>query len=228
VLVSIKRRLKTKQDGFTMTELTAVIVILGILMIPLSALTLDFFGSVFSQSEEARLATESQTLLRSVVEELRIASSVRDNNALTDANEPPSGWSTSNAALILIISTPAINSSKEFIIDPLTSEPYQNELIYFVDGTKLYKRTLANPNATGNAVKTSCPAASASESCPADRVLTEHFKSMDFTLYDQDDIATTTIPLARSLVVNVSMEKAVFGPDIQFNNSMRMTMRNTL
>jgi len=215
--------------GFTITELAAVVVILGILMIPLTAISIDFFGQTIANSIKAQLATEAQTLLRTVTEELRTASSVKDTPVLTDTHEPPSGWSTSNESLILIISTPALNASRQFITDSLTGAPYQNELIYFAEGSKLYRRTLANPDAAGNVSKTTCPAASATMACPADSVLTDHFQAMDFTLYDQDDIATTTIPNARSLVVNVSMRQATFsGQNVQFNNSMRMTLRNNL
>lgn len=227
MLDSIKHRIRLAA-GFTVTELTMVIVILGVLMVPLSAVTLDYFGSIMARSTEAQLATESQTLLRTVVEELRTASSVKVVNTISDPNEPPSGWSTSNDDLILIISTPALNSSRAFIYDPLTGMPYQNELIYFVEGQRLYRRTLANTEAVGNTARRTCPSATASTSCPADKVLTEHFKAMNFVLYDQDDIVTTNISLARSLVVNVSMEKPTFGGPIRFDNTMRMTMRNTL
>lgn len=227
MLGSIKRFVSSAK-GFTITELTTVIVILGILMVPLTVLTLDYFGSILARSTEAQLATESQILLRTVVEELRTASAVRVGNTITDPNEPVSGWSTSNDDLILIISTPALNSSKAFIFDPLTGMPYQNELIYFVEGNKLYRRTLANTAATGNTAKRTCPRVTSTPSCPADKVLTDHFKAMNFTLYDQDDIITTNIALARSLVVNVSMEKPTFGSPVRFDNTMRMTMRNTL
>lgn len=227
MLGSIKNKFSSAV-GFTVTELTIVIVILGVLMVPLSVMTLDYFGSIMARSTEAQLATESQTLLRTVVEELRTASSVKVGNTINDPNEPPSGWSTSNDNLILIISTPALNNSRAFIYDPITGMPYQNELIYFVEGPRLYRRTLANTDAVGNTARRTCPMATASTTCPADKVLTDHFKAMNFTLYDQDDIVTTNIAVARSLVVNVSMEKPTFGGPVRFDNSMRMTMRNTL
>lgn len=227
MLDSIKHKVGSAV-GFTVTELTIVIVILGVLMIPLSVMTLDYFGSIMARSTEAQLATESQTLLRTVVEELRTASSVKVGNTISDPNEPPSGWSTSNDNLILIISTPALTSTRAFIYDPITGMPYQNELIYFVEGQRLYRRTLANTDAVGNTARRTCPSAVASAACPADKALTDHFKAMNFTLYDQDDVVTTNISLARSLVVNVSMEKPTFGGPVRFDNSMRMTMRNTL
>lgn len=227
MLGNIKNMLRSAR-GFTVTELTIVIVVLGVLMVPLSVLTLDYFGSIMARSTEAQLATESQTLLRTVVEELRTASSVKVGNTISDPNEPPSGWSTSNDNLILIISTPALNSARAFIYDPLTGMPYQNELIYFVEGQHLYRRTLANTEAVGNTASQTCPSATATTTCPADKVLTEHFVAMNFILYDQDDIITTNISLARSLVVNISMEKPTFGSPVRFDNTMRMTMRNTL
>lgn len=197
-------------------------------MIPLTVLTLDFFGTIMARSTTAQLATESQTLLRTVVEELRTASSVKVSNTITDSYAPPAGWSTDNNALILIISTPALTSTRAFIYDPLSGSTYQNELVYFVEGSLLYRRTLANGSAPGNSAKTTCPKASSTSSCPADKILTEHFKAMSFVLYDQDDIITSNISLARSLVLNVSMQKPTFSGATTFDNSMRMTMRNSL
>lgn len=227
MLDNIRKKIRDAR-GFTLTELTAVIVVLGIILVPISVLTINFFGGMIARNLETQLAVESQTLLRSVVEELRLGAGVRASNLITDVNEPPAGWTTSNNDLVLIVATPALNASKHFIYDPLTGDPYLNEIIYFADGDKLYKRFLANTSASGNTMQTSCPASAVTASCPADRVLSKHFKDMNFTFYDQDDATTTNLSLARSLIVNVEMEQATFGRDITFNNAMRMTLRNQL
>src|SRR3712207_7165966 len=43
-----------------------------------------------------------------------------------------------------------------------------NELVYHKSGTTLMQRRLANSEATGNTIRTSCPVNIASPSCPAD------------------------------------------------------------
>lgn len=215
-------------DGYTVVELITVMVVLGIILVPLSVITIDFMGAMVARNVEARLATESQILLRSITEELRVASSVRSNATNTDAHQPPGGWTTANANLILVISTPVLDSVRNFVLDPLTGLPMQNEIIYFADGKNLYRRKLAHPSAPGNTMVTTCPTALVTATCPADTELTSHFEHMDFVFYDQDNSVTTDISQARSILMTVQMKQPTYGRDASFINKMRMTLRNTL
>jgi prepilin-type N-terminal cleavage/methylation domain-containing protein len=217
-----------RQAGFTIAELLVAIGIVGLLMVPATMVMISFYGATIRNSTEARLAVESQNILRSMVEELRTSSGVRASNTITDTNAPAGGWTTSNASLVLIISTPVTDTNNNYVIDSLTGDPYQNELIYFVNNSVLYKRYLANTSATGNRYKTSCPVASATASCPADVQLSDHFKAMSFEFYDQDDNITTTLSAARSIKLLLDMEQKTFGQTITFSNNIRVTMRNSL
>ena len=219
----LPRRLN--QIGLTIVELLVVIGVSSALLIAFMTVSIYVYGDTIRASMQSRLATESQVILRSVVEELRQSSSIRTSNANPDANAPSGGWTTSNANLILIISTPALDSSNNFITDTNTGYPYQNEIVYFASGNQLYKRTLANQNATGNTEKTTCPTATAS--CPADILMSSNFKTMNFIFYDQDDAVTNSIPNARSIKLLIEMEKGVYGKTINFNNDIRITIRNT-
>lgn len=203
-----------------------VMVVLGIILIPLYTIVVDFMGTMVAKNYEGQLAVESQILLRSMTEELRVASSVRPSATLTDPNAPAGGWTTSNASLILVISTPVLDGSRNFVLDPNTGLPMQNEIIYFAQGSNLYRRRLADTTAPGNTMQTTCPVETST--CPSDVKLTSHFEDMQFTLYDQDDAITTDITRARSLLVTVKMRQKTFGRDAQFENKMRMTIRNTL
>lgn len=217
-----------KSAGFTVTELLIAVAVSGILAGVLLTFTFLSYGGTIQNSSEARLAVESQNILRSVVEELRVSSGVRATNSLNDPNAPGGAWTTSNSDLVLIISTPVTDNSNQYVIDPLTGGPYQNEIVYYAQGNTLYKRYLANSAASGNLFKTSCPEALASDTCPADVKLSEHFKNMSFVFYDQDDVETTTLASVRSIKLNIDMEQKSFGRTVSFNNSIRMTMRNSL
>jgi hypothetical protein len=153
---------------------------------------------------------------------------VRATNANTDPNAPAGGWTTSNASLVLIIATPVIDTTNNFVINPSTGEPYQNEIVYFANGNTLYKRYLADINAPGNRFKTSCPAALATAACPADVKLSNAFKTMNFTFYDQDDAQTTDLSAARSINMTIHMEHKTFGDTLTFTNNIRITLRNSL
>jgi len=73
----------------------------------------------------------------------------------------------------------AVNSSGAYIMNG--SNPYENEYVLYFDGPtkELRLRSLANPSASGNSLKTSCPPANATASCPADRVISNNMASID-------------------------------------------------
>lgn len=220
--------LRKSECGMTIAELLVVTAVASLLIVPTVTVVLYFYGDTVTSNLQSRLAVESQNILRSMVEELRVSSGIRSSNTISDPNAPGGGWTTSNASLILIISTPALDTANNFIMDPLSGDPYQNELVYFAVGNTLYKRYLANSSATGNRFKTSCPAALATASCPPDVEMTPHFEAMNFVFYDQDDIATTTLTDARSIKLLIEMKRRVGGRDIQFDNNIRVTLRNSL
>lgn len=214
--------------GFTIVELLIALVVGSILIGTMLTVTFLFYGGTIKENFQSRLAVESENLLRSITDELRTSSGVRASNAITDPNAPGGQWTTSNANLVLIISTPVIDASGQFVTNPLTGGPYQNEIVYFAQGGTLYKRYLANPDAPGNRYKTSCPAAAASPSCPADVVLSHHFKDMQFVFYDQDDQVTTDLSAARAAKLTIQMHETTYGgQDIDFDNTIRITMRNS-
>jgi hypothetical protein len=122
---------------------------------------------------------------------------------------------------------PAVNAAKDYIIDSATGSPYNNELVYFKSGSILYKRILANPSASGNSLKTTCPAAQVTASCTADRKLITTLDDMVFTLYDQDDVVTSDPLLARSVKIALSLEKKVFGQPLNLSYNIQTTLRNT-
>ena len=209
-----------------MPELSVSIVVLGILITSLLAFSTYYFANVTRYNAFVQMSVDSQNLLRATVEQLRYGAGVRQSNTVSDANAPVGGWNTSNDDFVIIIAVPAIDSDREYIIDPNTGSPYNNELVYFKNSTNLYRRTLAHPDATGNTLKTSCPAAQASEACPSDSKLVENLDSMVFTLYDQDDAVTTDPLLARSVKIDLGLAKVTFGNDLTLDNSIRVTLRN--
>jgi hypothetical protein len=128
---------------------------------------------------------------------------------------------------VIVIAFPAVDTDRNYIIDTATGEPYNNEFVYFKSGTTLYKRILADPAATGNSLRTTCPASLASSSCPADKVLLDTLDDMVFTLYDQDDIVTADPLLARSVKIDLFLEKDTFGDPLTLDYSIQTTLRNT-
>lgn len=218
---------RVQQAGFTMVELLVSITIIGLLTVSMIAAFTNYFAIITRNSRFVELTVESQNLLRSTVEELRYGAGVSQTNTIADANGPGGGWNTSVANFVIIISMPVIDANNEYVIDPSTGDPYNNEFVYYKSGTTLYKRTLANSAATGNRLKTSCPAAAATSTCLADRKLSENVKTMTFTFYDQDNAITTSTAAARSVKIDLGLERDTFGTALSFDNSIRVTLRNS-
>ena len=220
-------KLKKSQSGYTLVELNLSILILGIIIIAILSVFTNYFVLLTRNGADLNMSVEAQNLLRSITEELRYGAGVRQTNTIADPNGPGGGWNTSNSSFVIITAVPAIDSTRQYIIDPLTGKPYLNELVYYKSGKKMYKRTLANSAASGNTLKTSCPQATATPSCPADVFLAENFESMFFTLYDQDNNIITDPLLARSVAINLTMQTDTFGAPLTLDTSIRTTLRNT-
>ena len=217
---------RPSQSGFTLVELLVVISVLSIIGVVFIGMSANYFVIINRNNLLSEMTVSSQNLLRSTVENLRFGDGVRQTNQISDANSPSGGWNTSNSSFVIIIAVPAVDASRNYIIDPDTGSPYMNELVYYKNGTTLMERKLANPNASGNSLTTSCPDAFASISCPADIKLADYVKSMVFTLYDQDAAQTTTASAARSVNIALTMERGVPGKPINLITNMRVTLRN--
>lgn len=217
---------KANSKGFTLVELNLSITIMGILLVSVLVVFTNFFVIMTRTNTLVDMTVDSQGLLRTVVEELRYGAGVRQSNTIADANAPAAGWDTSNADFVIVIATPAVDDDRNYIIDSITGSPYLNEFVYFKDGKTLYKRILANTSASGNSLTTSCPASLASPTCPADRKLVDNVDTMVFTLYDQDNATTTDPLLARSIKIDLGLQKDTFGAPLAYANSVRITLRN--
>lgn len=218
---------KLKESGFTIVELSVSVAAGAVVVLAVLSISLFFFADVMRAEAQTKLMSESQIALNRVVEDVRTGSAILLNNTVTDINEPTGGWTTSNTDLIIIISTPALDSSNNFIIDDDTGNPYQNEYIYFTDNeSHLHKRVLADSAAAGNIATTTCPETATTPSCPADSILTENFSTMSFVFFDRDNNETADPTVARSANINIYMSKTVYGRSLTAENIIRMSLRN--
>lgn len=77
------------------------------------------------------------------------------------------------------------NASGQYIMNG--SQPYEDEYILYLDGTtkSLIQRSLANPSANGNRLKTSCPSGFVTSSCPADKVVATDLSSVNMRYFSR-------------------------------------------
>lgn len=221
-----RTRKKRASKGFTILELLISISIASVLTLVLVTVTVYYYGDILRSQATAELAIESQTVLRKIIDDTRLADGIRTTNQITDANAPVGGWVTNDPSNILIIATPAITTARDIIYDSSSGQPYENENIYFQSNGVFYRRSLKNTAAVGNIIVTTCPAASASASCPRDSVLSTHLTDLSFTFYDINNTTTSNAANARSIAVTVNIQRKVYGINITFNNTIRTTLRN--
>ena len=217
---------KLQQYGFTLVELLVVISVSAILMVTFLSVVSNYFVVINRTNQLSEMTVESQNLLRSTVENIRFGDGVRQTSQISDAHAPAGGWNTSNTAFVIIIPIPALTASHDYIIDPDTGSPYMNELVYYKSGDTLMERKLANPNATGNNLQTTCPPTLASPGCTADILLATHVNTMVFALYDQDGTSTATPSQARSVKITLNMRRNAPGNPINLATTMQVTLRN--
>jgi prepilin-type N-terminal cleavage/methylation domain-containing protein len=214
------------QAGFTLVELTVSVAVMAIVGVVFLGLTANYFVVITRNNELAEMTVNSQNLLRTTVENIRFGDGVRQTNQISDPNAPSGGWNTNNSTFVIVIAVPTLTNSHSYIIDPSTGSPYMNELVYYKDGTSLMERKLANPGAAGNSMVTTCPTNLASQSCPADTQLAAYVSSMTFTMYDQDAAQTSDATLARSIRINLTMQRNAPGEPLNLDTSTRVTLRN--
>lgn len=214
------------QAGFTLVEMTVAVSVMAIIGVVFLGIVANYFVVISRNNELAEMTIQSQNLLRTTVENIRFGDGVRQTNQNPDANAPTGGWNTSNSSFVIIIAVPALDSSKQYIIDPNTGSPYMNELVYYKSGSTLMERILANPSASGDTLHTTCPSNLVTSTCTADPTLANYVNSMTFTLYDQDAVQTSVATNARSVAINLSMQRNAPGNPITVSNNIRVTLRN--
>jgi hypothetical protein len=86
---------------------------------------------------------------------------------------------------LVYYSRPSTASNGSYVMNGV--QPYEDEFMLYMDGTtkSLKQRTLVNPNATGDRLKTSCPAAIATLTCPADKTVATDLASIDMRYFSR-------------------------------------------
>jgi type II secretory pathway pseudopilin PulG len=189
--------MKLNERGMSIPELVVVMVVTGIMVGAIMSFAIDYqrYGYLL----EADLDTLTSRLNAGdyIREGVGTSTGLITQNGIPDPNpnspDPADAtnqyWkvihaipgtitaSTGSFTPVLYYKRLSINTSGQYIMNNGT--PYEDEYVIYLNGTtkQLLARSIANPAASGNRLKTSCPPPG-SVTCPADKVIADDMTSV--------------------------------------------------
>jgi prepilin-type N-terminal cleavage/methylation domain-containing protein len=256
--------MKHEQGGFTLIELLIVIVSSTIFF----TLVFDFFWQYWQYAERAQTDQEVLTTRLDASDYIRntvgTTSGLIDQNGIPDPNanvpDPTAGsnyWlaihpvpqtvTTSSSAdqPILYFRRYSQDAHNNFIYSG--TSPYEDEYVLYLNKKgEIRTRTLANSSATGDSLKTSCPPASATTTCHADKLIIDSVSSiavryfsrsgnlLDYTPYFDTNLGAYVngpdFPAVEVIEYTVNVSKKAFTQSKNTTKSstiIRIALRNT-
>lgn len=217
---------KLNQKGFTLPELIITMTLMMILSLTLANFVVNWFGTASLAQARADLLANAETALDTITNDIRLSGSADDTNRWSDANGPSGqqfGWHSGTQ--VLVLAKAAVDASNNIIFsDPAQYITQKDNVVYFLSNGTLYKRIIAADDASSAAV-TTCPAASASQSCPADKVIATGVKGFTITYYDEN-LQSVTPDNARAVQLAITLSATKGGRTVDANYNTRMVFRN--
>jgi prepilin-type N-terminal cleavage/methylation domain-containing protein len=224
------------QKGMTIVEMVIATTIASITLTILA----QFIGHRLNdyQRNETQTILQQNTKLavETVGREIRFARTVENVNALDDINPPcsassPYCWSSTQNRLVLAV--PSRDTSGNLIYRDtfLHGSYYTDNHVYYLDaGNVLWRRTLANTTAPGNAAITSCYPQDVPARCSrSDTKVVEDIASLILEYYDSNNVVITNAPdyqTASSIQMTLQQSRAKGGRTYRSSFTSRAAMRN--
>ncbi len=234
------------QKGFTLVELIVIAPVLMITIIIMMSFLFNQLGQLTQEGARLRMVTDAQLITLSMQDDVFFASAFMTtlNPGLSDTYEPSGGWTYSTTPETLIVSVPALTgSNRDVAREPVyvdtegcedevieTNAPLLNNVIYFADGTNLYKRTVSAPSGVATCGtsydKQTCPEANATATCPKDVLMTNRLNKFEVTYYDSDNTEVTDPEQAKRIKVDVELKDRAFAEDVYGNATITLKKLN--
>lgn len=213
------------QNGFTLVELTIVMIIMGIMSLTLAAFISNWLQTSGLDSTRTILLTNAQTALDTITNDIMLSGNVDQTNRWPDPNGPGGqfGWQSNSQTLILAKVATTSNGSPIFL-DSADYITQKDDVIYYLSGTTLYRRTLASNSANDSAI-TTCPPDDASSTCPADTTIATGVTNWSVAYYGSSG-ALVSPSNATSIQLSITITGSFENQTISASYSTRMVFRN--
>lgn len=220
-VVKPRKAARVNQQGFTLVELVVYMTLAVMFTILVFSFMFDFWGSAATLENDSETFVTRQDAGDSLRDRLNSAAHLISQNSIADTNrevnEPTDTtgtyWEIIHAqpktitmpasgsyASVIYYEAPSIDSSKNYIMNG--NQPYDDEFVLYLNGStkQLLLRTLVNPSASGDRLKTSCPASAATSSCPADTIIASDITAVDTRYFSRSgntiDYTSVTDPVS--------------------------------
>ncbi len=238
--------MKLNQKGFTLVEILVITPIVMLTIILMTSYLFNQYGQLTQQGALLNLQVEAQNIVFSMQDDVYFADSFNTglNSGLIDTNQPTGGWKNNTTPQTLILSTPAMTANrrsdtrKPVYINTLGCDAsvlednsiLYNNVIYFANGTNLYKRKVSAPSTMSTCgtsyYKQSCPAGKTSSTCPLDILVTDKLQGFTITYYDTGNNVVTDPTLAEKIKVDLQLKDKAFAEDIFADSSITLRKLN--
>lgn len=217
------RRLQSA--GFTLVELAVATAVAGILILVIMSFTINSFAQMSITEARGDLLREAQFSLDTLTEDARLSSNSYADTVILDPNAPSASQKWQGDASTLILATAAQDANRNILFaDPLQYSSHKNNKVYFVKDNTLYRRTLA-ANVPNNALKTTCPRAEISNSCPGDSMLAHNVSEFSVKYFDSSG-EEVPVEQARSIQATLKLSIYKYDRDITAEYKTRTVFRN--
>ncbi len=211
--------------GFTLVELMIVMIVMSILSLVLANFIVTWLQASSAAQERSSLLTSAEDAVDKINADIRVSGSADTNNRWADQYASGGQYSWQSDGQTLVLAKVAMDSAHNVIFsDQANYITQKDNVIYFISGTTLYRRTLASDSANDAAV-TTCPAANATSTCPADTVVAKGVSSWLVTYFDADQNVVTPAN-ARSVQVAMTLSSKVNSQTVNASYTSRMVFRN--
>jgi type II secretory pathway pseudopilin PulG len=193
-------------EGFTITELLIVIIMTSLLTLIVMLFAFDLWRTSAIQEADndtllnrfnagdvlrEEIGTSSGLIIQNGIADAHVLvpdASIPGNNYWQPIHAIPGNkfvGATGTYTPLIYFRRNSVNNSKAYIMNG--NLPYEDEYVLYLDGTKkaLMQRNLANPSASGDKLKTSCPPAIATATCPADKTIATDLASVSVRYFSR-------------------------------------------